>query len=51
MGVLAPCLHMLDGSARPQIDSNGSFPAHMSAESPFNISPNISEVISELSEP
>ena len=38
-------------SARPPIDTSGNFPAHMSAESPSNISPNPSEVISEVSEP
>ena len=32
------------------IDTSGTFPAHMSAESPSNISPNHSEVISEVSE-
>ena len=39
-------LRMLDGSARPPIDTSGSFPAHVSAESPLNTSPNPSEVIS-----
>ena len=33
------------------IDVSGNFPAHVSAESPSNISPNPSEVISEVSEP
>ena len=51
MGVLAPRLRTLDVSARPPIDTRGNFPAHMSAESPLNISPNLSEVISEVSEP
>ena len=51
MGVLAPCLRTLDGSDRPPIDTSGNFPAHMSAESPLNISPNLSEVISKVSEP
>ena len=37
--------------ARPLISMSGNFPAHMSAESPSNISPNPSEVISEVSEP
>ena len=32
------------------IDASGNFLAHMSAESPSNISPNPSEVISEFSE-
>ena len=36
--------------ARPPIDTSGNFPAHMSAESPSNISPNPLEVISEVSE-
>ena len=38
-------------SAQPPIDVSGNFPAHVSAESPSNISPNPSEVISEVSEP
>ena len=33
------------------IKTSRNFPAHMSAESPSNISPNPSEVISEVSEP
>ena len=33
------------------IDTSGNFPAHMSAESPSNISPNPLEVISEVLEP
>ena len=33
------------------INTSGNFPAHMSAESSSNISPNPSEVISEVSEP
>ena len=33
------------------IDTSGNFPVHMSAESPSNISPNPSKVISEVSEP
>ena len=49
--VLAPHLRTLDGSTRPPIDRSGNFAAHMSAESPSNISPNPSEVISEVSEP
>ena len=46
MGVLAPRLHILDGSACPPIDTSGNFPSHVSAESPLNTSPNPSEVIS-----
>ena len=38
MGVLAPLLHTLDGSAHSPIDMSGNFPAHVSAESPSNIS-------------
>ena len=37
--------------ARPPISMSGNFLPHMSAESPSNISPNPSEVISEVSEP
>ena len=37
--------------ARPPISTSGNFLAHVSAESPSNISPNPSEVISEVSEP
>ena len=51
MGVLAPRLRTLDGSAHPPIDTSGNFPAHMSVESPLNISPNLSEVIYKVSEP
>ena len=51
MGVLAPRLRMLEVSAIPPIDTSRNFPLHMSAESPLNISPNLSEVISEVSEP
>ena len=36
--------------ARPPISMSGNFPAHVSAESPPNISPNPSEVIPEVSE-
>ena len=39
MGVLAPRLHTLDVSACPPIDTSGNFLAHVSAESPLNISP------------
>ena len=51
MGVLAPGFAHARPSARPPIDTSRNFPAHMSAESPSNISPNPSEVISEVSEP
>ena len=51
MGVLAPGSAHARPSARPPIDTSGNFPAHVSAESPSNISPNPSEVISEVSEP
>ena len=51
MGVLAPGSAQVRPSARLPIDTSGNFPAHMSAESPSNISPNPSEVISEVSEP
>ena len=50
MGVLAPGSAQARPSARPPIDTSGNFPAQMSAESPSNISPNPSEVISEVSE-
>jgi hypothetical protein len=51
MGVLARRLRMLEVSTRPPINTSGNFPVHVSAESPLNISPNLSEVISEVSEP
>ena len=51
MGVLAPGSAHARPSAQPPIDTSGNFPAHMSAESPSNISPNLSEVISEVSDP
>ena len=51
MGVLAPGSAQARPSAWPPIDTSGNFPAHVSAESPSNISPNPSEVISEVSEP
>ena len=51
MGVLAPGSAHARPSARPPIDTSGNFPEHMSAGSPSNISPNPSEVISEVSEP
>ena len=50
MGVLAPGSAHVRPSARPPIDTSGNFPAHVSAESPSNISPNPSEVISEVLE-
>jgi hypothetical protein len=51
MGVFAPGSAHARPSAQPPIDTRGNFPAHMSEESPLNISPNPSEVISEVSEP
>ena len=51
MGVLAPGSAHARPSARPPMDTCGNFPAHVSAESPSNISPNPSEVISKVSEP
>ena len=48
MGVLAPRLRTLYVSALPPIDTSGNFPVHVSAESSLNISPNLSEVISEV---
>ena len=45
MGVLAPGSAHARPSARPPIDTSGNFPAHVSAESHSNISPNPSEVI------
>ena len=50
MGVLAPGSAHARPSAHPPIDSSGNFPAHVSAESSSNISPNPSEVISKVSE-
>ena len=50
MGVLAPVSAHAGPSAQPAIGTSGNFPAHMSAESPSNISPNPSEVISEVTE-
>ena len=38
-------------SAGPPIDTKGNFPVSVSAESPSKISPNPSEVISEVSKP
>ena len=51
MGVLAPGYAHTRPSARPPIDTSGNFPANVSAQSPSNISPNPSEVISKVSEP
>ena len=51
MGVLTPGSAHARPSARPPINTSGNFPAHVSADSPSNISPNPSEVISEVSEP
>jgi hypothetical protein len=51
MGVLAPGSAHVRPSAQPPIDTSGNFPAHVSAESPSDISPNPLQVISEVSEP
>ena len=51
MGVLAPGSAHARPSTQPPIDMSGNCQAHMSAESPSNIFPNPSEVISEISEP
>ena len=50
MGVLAPVSAHAGHSAQPPIGTSGNFPARVSAELPSNISPNPSEVISEVSE-
>ena len=50
MGVLAPVSAHAGPSAQPPIGTSINFPARVSAESPSNISPNPSEVISEVSE-
>ena len=50
MGVLAPGSAHARPTAQPPIDVSGNFSAHVSAESPSNISPNPSKVISEVSE-
>ena len=50
MGVLAPVSAHAGLSAQPPIGTSGIFPARVSAESPSNVSPNASEVISEVSE-
>jgi hypothetical protein len=51
MGVLALGSAHARPSARPPINTSGNFPACVSAESPSNISPNPSEVISEVIPP
>ena len=51
IGNIAPGSAQARPSAQPPIDTSGNFHAHVSAESPSNISPNPSEVISEVSEP
>jgi hypothetical protein len=51
MGVLAPGSAHARPSARPPIDTSGNFSAHVSAESPSNISPIPSKVISDVSDP
>ena len=50
MGSLLPGLRTQDPLLGP-IDVSRDFAAHVSLESPSNISPNPSEVISEVSEP
>ena len=50
MGVLAPVSAHAGPSAQPPTGTSGIFPARVSAKSPSNISPNPSEVISEVSE-
>ena len=50
MGVLSPVSAHAGHSAQPPIDTSGNFPARVSAESPSNISPSTSKVISEVSE-
>ena len=50
MGVLAPGSAHVRPSAQPPIVTSGNFPARVSAELPSNISPNPSEVISEVLE-
>ena len=49
-GVLTPRSAHAGPFARPPIDTNGNFPAHVSAESPSNIFPNCLELISKVSE-
>ena len=50
MGVLAPVSAHAGPSAQPPIGTSKIFLAHVFAESPSNISPNPSKVISEVSE-
>ena len=50
MGVLAPVSAHAGPSTQPPIVTSGFFPPHVSAESPSNISPNPSDVISKVSE-
>ena len=50
MGVLAPVSAQAGPSAQPPIGSSGNYLARVSAELPSNISPNPSEVKSEVSE-
>jgi hypothetical protein len=47
MGVLDPGSEHARPSGWAPIDTSGNFPAHVSAESPSNVLPNPSEVISE----
>ena len=49
MGVLAPESAHSRPSARPPIDVSGNFPVHVAVEAHSNISPNPSEVKSEVS--
>ena len=51
MVVLPPGSVQAWPTTQPPINTSGYFPAHMSAKSPSNISPNPLEVISEVSEP
>ena len=44
MGVLVPGSAHARPFTRPPIDTSGNFPAHMSAESPLNISPNLQQL-------
>ena len=48
-GGLAPRPAHAGPSTQPPISTSGIIPARVSAESPSNISPNLSEVISEVS--
>ena len=51
MGVLALGSAHARPSARAPINMNGNFQVHVSAESPSNMSPNPSEVVSKVLEP